>query len=39
VRQLLLDITALPRFHASRWLTTAGTKAAEKAIENGSLCV
>lgn len=39
MRQLLLDITALPRFHASRWLTTAGTDAAEKAVESGALCV
>ncbi len=33
MRQLLLDITALPRFHASRWLTTDGTRAAEAALE------
>lgn len=34
MRQLLLDITALPRFHASRWLTTDGTRAAEAALED-----
>ncbi|PZP40052.1 MAG: hypothetical protein DI585_02180 [Pseudomonas fluorescens] len=39
MRQLLLDITALPRFHASRWLTTEGTRAAEAALERGELCV
>lgn len=33
MRQLLLDITALPRFHASRWLTTDGTRAAEAALD------
>lgn len=40
MRQLLLDITALPRFHASRWLTTHGTEQAEKALElvlNGTM--
>lgn len=39
MRQLLLDITALPRFHASRWLTTPGTMPAEQALERGDLCV
>lgn len=34
MRQLLLDITALPRFHASRWLTTEGTREAEAALED-----
>lgn len=44
MRQLLLDITALPRFHASRWLTTIGTRAAEEALERvlnggGAMCM
>ncbi len=39
MRQLLLDITALPRYHASRWLTTEGTRAAEAALESGAMCV
>lgn len=39
MRQLLLDITALPRFHASRWLTTEGTRMAEAALNRGALCV
>jgi len=43
MRQLLLDITALPRFHASRWLTTTGTQKAEAALEalldGGTKCV
>lgn len=39
MRQLLLDITALPRFHASRWLTTTGTRQAEEALERGAWCV
>ena len=36
MRQLLLDITPLPRYHASRWLTTDGTRAAEEAIARGA---
>ena len=39
MRQLLLDITALPRYHASRWLTTDGTREAEAALERGEPCV
>lgn len=30
---------ALPRYHASRWLTTDGTREAEKALQRGDLCV
>lgn len=39
MRQLLLDITALPRYHASRWLTTHGTRAAEEALQRGEPCI
>jgi len=39
MRQLLLDITALPRYHASRWLTTDGTREAEAALQRGEMCV
>ena len=39
MRQLLLDITALPRYHASRWLTTEGTRQAEEALLRGDPCV
>jgi len=39
MRQLLLDITALPRYHASRWLTTEGTREAEEALRGSHPCV
>lgn len=40
MRQLLLDLAALPRFDAAKWVTTAGTREAERVLaDKGVTCV
>lgn len=36
MRQMVMDLSALPAFHADWWLTTAGTRAAEAALAQTS---
>ena len=39
MRQMVMDLSALPAFHADWWLTTAGTAAAERALQSGAQCI